>query len=177
MNVTFAGFAGRHVEWGAHGNEEGAANLVAYQKRLAREDLSLTHTIIHPTIDKARGDAPMAGNDVALRKVGEHRARHRRSRRAHPGDARPVRRRDRRLPGVSAARQAPRPTRLRSRIPDGRRRGSSSSAATAAPAGRTSSTIRSRAASTSRTPSSSSTTSRCRGSGCSSTVTARSTTR
>jgi len=71
MNVTFAGFAGRHVEWGAHGNEEGAANLVAYQKRLAREDISLTHTIIQPTIDKALGDAPAAGNDVALRKVAD----------------------------------------------------------------------------------------------------------
>src|SRR5215467_4337762 len=32
MNVTFAGFAGRHVEWGADGNEAGAARLVAYQK-------------------------------------------------------------------------------------------------------------------------------------------------
>jgi aromatic ring hydroxylase len=71
MNVTFAGFAGRHVEWGGHGNEEGAANLVAYQKRLAREDISLTHTIIQPTIDKALGDAPAAGNDVALRKVAD----------------------------------------------------------------------------------------------------------
>jgi 4-hydroxyphenylacetate 3-monooxygenase len=71
MNVTFAGFAGRHVEWGAHGNEEGAANLVAYQKRLAREDISLTHTIIQPTIDKALGDVPAAGNDVALRKVAD----------------------------------------------------------------------------------------------------------
>jgi len=71
MNVTFAGFAGRHVEWGADGNEAGAARLVAYQKRLAREDLSLTHTIIQPTIDKALGDAPAAGNDVALRKVAE----------------------------------------------------------------------------------------------------------
>jgi 4-hydroxyphenylacetate 3-monooxygenase oxygenase component len=71
MNVTFAGFAGREVEWAANGNERGAANLVSYQKRLAREDLSLTHTIIQPTIDKALGDAPAAGNDVALRKVAD----------------------------------------------------------------------------------------------------------
>jgi 4-hydroxyphenylacetate 3-monooxygenase len=71
MNVTFAGFAGRHVEWAADGNDDGAARLVAYQKRLAREDLSLTHTIIQPTIDKALGDAPAAGNDVALRKVAD----------------------------------------------------------------------------------------------------------
>jgi len=71
MNVTFAGFAGRHVEWGEDGNEAGAARLVAYQKSLARQDLSLTHTIIQPTIDKALGDAPVAGNDVALRKVAD----------------------------------------------------------------------------------------------------------
>lgn len=69
MNVTYAGFAGRDDEWGAFGNEEGAANLVAYQKFLRRNDISLTHTIVQPTIDKALGDAPAAGNDVALQKV------------------------------------------------------------------------------------------------------------
>ena len=42
MNVTFAGFAGRADEWAANGNEEGAENLVRYQKKLRREDLSLT---------------------------------------------------------------------------------------------------------------------------------------
>jgi 4-hydroxyphenylacetate 3-monooxygenase oxygenase component len=71
MNVTFAGFASRVAEWGAYGNERGAANLVAYQKHLARKDLSLTHTIIQPTIDKSQGDAPAAGNDVALHKVAD----------------------------------------------------------------------------------------------------------
>lgn len=70
MNVTFAGFAGRAEEWAIHGNEAGAQRLVDYQKRLRREDLSLTHTIVQPTIDKALGDAPRAGNTVALRKVG-----------------------------------------------------------------------------------------------------------
>ena len=55
----------------SHGNEAGAENLVAYQKVLRRNDLSLTHTIIHPTIDKALGDVPRLGNDVALHKVGE----------------------------------------------------------------------------------------------------------
>jgi len=71
MNVTFAGFAGRADEWAVDGNERGAANLVAYQKLIARKDLSLTHTIVQPTIDKALGDAPAAGNDVALQKVGD----------------------------------------------------------------------------------------------------------
>ncbi len=36
-----------------------------------RKDISLTHTIVHPTIDKATGDAPAPGNDVALHKVAE----------------------------------------------------------------------------------------------------------
>ena len=71
LNVTFAGFAGREDEWAVNGNERGAANLVAYQKQLARRDLCLTHTLIHPTVDRAWGDAPAAGNDVAVRKVGE----------------------------------------------------------------------------------------------------------
>jgi 4-hydroxyphenylacetate 3-monooxygenase oxygenase component len=71
MNVTFAGFAARPDEWAQGGNEEGAATLVEFQKELRRKDLSLTHTIIHATTDKALGDVPKAGNDVALHKVGE----------------------------------------------------------------------------------------------------------
>jgi 4-hydroxyphenylacetate 3-monooxygenase oxygenase component len=67
MNVTFAGFAGRADEWAQDGNGRGAENLVAYQQFLARKDVSLTHTIVHPTIDKALGDASAA--DVALHKV------------------------------------------------------------------------------------------------------------
>ncbi|MGH7987525.1 MAG: 4-hydroxyphenylacetate 3-hydroxylase family protein [Candidatus Binataceae bacterium] len=71
MNVTFAGFAGRADEWAISGNDRGAANLIDYQKFLGRKDISLTHTIVHPTIDKALGDAPRAGNDVALHKVAD----------------------------------------------------------------------------------------------------------
>ena len=71
MNVTFAGFAGSPNEWAKAGNEQGAENLLAFQKELRRKDLSLTHTIVHPTTDKAQGDVPKAGNTIALRKVGE----------------------------------------------------------------------------------------------------------
>ena len=71
MNVTYAGFAGRPDEWGAHGNEAGVERLVAYQKFLRRGDVALTHTIVQPTVDKATGDAPSAGNAHALRKVGD----------------------------------------------------------------------------------------------------------
>ena len=69
MNVTYAGFAGSHAAWAAHGNEAGAERLVAYQKFLRREDIALTHTIVQPTVDKATGDAPGAGNPHALHKV------------------------------------------------------------------------------------------------------------
>ncbi|HQT77165.1 MAG TPA: 4-hydroxyphenylacetate 3-hydroxylase N-terminal domain-containing protein, partial [Rhodopila sp.] len=58
MNVTYAGFAGRSDEWAINGNEEGAANLVAFQKELRRKDLSLTHTLIHAVSDKSKGHVP-----------------------------------------------------------------------------------------------------------------------
>jgi 4-hydroxyphenylacetate 3-monooxygenase oxygenase component len=72
MNVKFACFAARHAIWAGadQGNEEGAQNLVQFQRRLAREDISLTHTIIQPTIDKA-SDLRIVGNRVTLHKVGE----------------------------------------------------------------------------------------------------------
>jgi 4-hydroxyphenylacetate 3-monooxygenase oxygenase component len=69
MNVTYAGFAGRPDEWGVAGNEAGAERLIAYQKFLRRGDLSLTHTIVQPTVDKATGDSPSPGNVHALRKI------------------------------------------------------------------------------------------------------------
>jgi 4-hydroxyphenylacetate 3-monooxygenase oxygenase component len=69
MNVTYAGFAARADEWSAHGNEEGGENLIKYQKFLRRNDISLTHTIVHPTINRAQGDVPAADNTVALHKI------------------------------------------------------------------------------------------------------------
>ncbi len=72
MNVTFAGFADDRTRWAGPDdrNAEGHQNLVAFQKRLRRDDLSLTHTIIHPTVDKAK-DSSFVGNPVPLHKVGE----------------------------------------------------------------------------------------------------------
>lgn len=72
MNVTFAGFAANPTDWrGPDGsNEQGAQNMIAWQKRLRRDDLSTTHTIVHPVVDKAR-DGIFEGNPVPLHKVGE----------------------------------------------------------------------------------------------------------
>jgi 4-hydroxyphenylacetate 3-monooxygenase len=69
MNVTYAGFAGRSDEWGANGNDEGAANLVAFQKELARNDLSLTHTLIHAMSDKSKGHVPAGFDETQLHTV------------------------------------------------------------------------------------------------------------
>ena len=72
MNMKFASFAARHADWaGADGgNTDGEANLLAFHHRLARQDISLTHTIIQPNIDK-RTDGAIVGNKVTLHKVGE----------------------------------------------------------------------------------------------------------
>jgi aromatic ring hydroxylase len=72
MNMKFAAFASAPGVWaGADGrNERGAHNITSFQRRLARSDLSLTHTIIQPTIDK-RTDGRVVGNKVTVRKVGE----------------------------------------------------------------------------------------------------------
>lgn len=72
MNVKFACFAARRAIWaGADGpNAEGAENLVRFQRRLARQDILLTHTIIQPTVDKVT-DPQIVGNRVMLHKVGE----------------------------------------------------------------------------------------------------------
>ena len=71
MNVTFAGFAGRADEWAINGNGRGAENLVNYQKMLAREDLSLTHTIVHATVNLATGTVPDGFDAAQLHKVEE----------------------------------------------------------------------------------------------------------
>src|SRR5262249_4307212 len=72
MNVKFACFAASHAVWAGpdRGNEEGARNLVAFQRHLARDDVSLTHTIIQPTIDKV-ADPRIVGNRVTLHKVAD----------------------------------------------------------------------------------------------------------
>ena len=74
LNVTFAGFAGDIDAWAAHGNEDGAAALIAYQTRLAREDWALTHAIVSPTADKAKGDIPRPGETVTVRKIEDTEA-------------------------------------------------------------------------------------------------------
>lgn len=72
MNMKFAAFASAPGVWaGPDGrNERGARNIVDFQRHLSRFDVSLTHTIIQPTIDK-RTDGQFADNNVNVHKVGE----------------------------------------------------------------------------------------------------------
>src|SRR5262249_45036258 len=48
-----------------------ADNLVRYQKTLARDDLSLTHTIVHTTTNVAKGRTPDGLDPVQLHKVAD----------------------------------------------------------------------------------------------------------
>ena len=60
LNVTFACFAGRADVWARRGNEQGAANLVAYQKLMRDRDLSTTHSIMNPQVDRSKPEAEQA---------------------------------------------------------------------------------------------------------------------
>src|SRR6266540_4414635 len=53
-NVTFACFAGRADVWARRGNEQGAENLVAYQKLMRDGDLSTTHALMNPQVDRSK---------------------------------------------------------------------------------------------------------------------------
>ncbi len=69
LNYTFACFAARADVWARYGNEEGAANVVAYQKHMRDNDLALTHTLINPQVDRSVPEAEQAAGEVSLHKV------------------------------------------------------------------------------------------------------------
>src|SRR5918998_1367383 len=69
LNYTFACFAARADIWARYGNEEGARNIVEYQRQMRDNDLALTHTLINPQVDRSVPEAEQAGGDVSLHKV------------------------------------------------------------------------------------------------------------
>ncbi|HLY50469.1 MAG TPA: 4-hydroxyphenylacetate 3-hydroxylase N-terminal domain-containing protein [Solirubrobacteraceae bacterium] len=71
LNVTFACFAGRSDVWARRGNEGGAENLVAYQRYMRDHDLSTTHALMNPQVDRTKPEAEQALGQVALHKVGD----------------------------------------------------------------------------------------------------------
>lgn len=56
VNVTVAGFVAQRRLFEKNGDTRAGAALAAFQREVASKDLSLTHTIINPVIDKAVGD-------------------------------------------------------------------------------------------------------------------------
>jgi 4-hydroxyphenylacetate 3-monooxygenase oxygenase component len=71
LNVTFACFAGRADVWARRGNEQGAANLVAYQAFMRDHDLSTTHALMNPQVDRRQAEAEQAMGQVALHKIAD----------------------------------------------------------------------------------------------------------
>jgi 4-hydroxyphenylacetate 3-monooxygenase oxygenase component len=71
LNYTFACFAARADVWARYGNEEGAQNLIAYQRHMRDNDLSLTHTLINPQVDRSVPEAEQAAGEVSLHKVAD----------------------------------------------------------------------------------------------------------
>jgi 4-hydroxyphenylacetate 3-monooxygenase oxygenase component len=71
LNVTFACFAGRSDVWARRDNARGAANLVAYQAFMRDNDLSTTHALMNPQVDRSKPEAEQAMGQVSLHKVGE----------------------------------------------------------------------------------------------------------
>lgn len=71
LNVTFACFAGRSDVWARRGHEQLAENLVAYQALMRDRDLSTTHALMNPQVDRTKPEAEQAMGQVALHKVAE----------------------------------------------------------------------------------------------------------
>jgi 4-hydroxyphenylacetate 3-monooxygenase oxygenase component len=71
LNVTFACFAGRSDVWARRGNDQLAENLVAYQALMRDSDLSTTHALMNPQVDRTKPEAEQAMGQVALHKVDE----------------------------------------------------------------------------------------------------------
>lgn len=71
VNVTLAGFAGRCDLWARNGNDEGAANIVAFHREVAERDLCLTHALINQQVDKGLPEQAAGGGEIAVHKVAE----------------------------------------------------------------------------------------------------------
>jgi aromatic ring hydroxylase len=69
VNVTLAGFVARHDIFTAKGETRYAERLKRFYREVVEKDLSLTHAIIHPTIDKSVPDTEGINGELALRVV------------------------------------------------------------------------------------------------------------
>ncbi len=69
VNVTVAGFVAQRKLFEKNGDTRAGQALANFQREVALKDLSLTHTIINPVIDKAVGDVEGINADLAPRIV------------------------------------------------------------------------------------------------------------
>lgn len=69
VNVTVAGFVAQRRLFEKNGDTRAGEALAAFQRDVALRDLSLTHTIINPVIDKAIGDVEGINADLPPRIV------------------------------------------------------------------------------------------------------------
>ena len=69
VNVTLSGFVARSDIFSLRGDTTWAERIQRFHREVIEKDLSLTHTIIHPVIDKGLGDVEGINGEVATRVV------------------------------------------------------------------------------------------------------------
>ena len=69
VNVTLAGFVARSDIFSAKGSTVHAERLGRFYREVVEQDLSLTHTIIHPVVDKSLPDTEGVNGQLALKVV------------------------------------------------------------------------------------------------------------
>lgn len=69
VNVTLAGFTARRDIFVAGGDERYADNIERFHREVVEKDLSMTHTIINPQIDKSIPDTKGINGDLTLKVV------------------------------------------------------------------------------------------------------------
>lgn len=72
VNVTLAGFAARSDIFSLRGDPVYAERIQRFHREVVEKDLSLTHTIVHPVIDKTLGDVEGVNGEVATRVVSRN---------------------------------------------------------------------------------------------------------
>lgn len=69
VNVTLAGFVARSDVFSQTGNQFAAERLRRFYREVVEKDLSLTHTIIQPVVDKSIGETVGVNGQLAARVV------------------------------------------------------------------------------------------------------------
>ncbi|MEY4256487.1 MAG: hypothetical protein RLZZ141_1714, partial [Pseudomonadota bacterium] len=69
VNVTLAGFMARRDIFTAKGDTTFSDRLGRFYREVVEKDLSLTHTIIHPVVDKGLADTEGVNGELALKVV------------------------------------------------------------------------------------------------------------